>query len=192
MTIREKWRDKTRDEIAGAINSLGIKAEMAERKRTEEKILNPWWTRSLGIIDIPEGPIKWINVIKKDGSDKSPPRWWIIFGIPDGRLTSNRQNIKIRTIRKKSFPLFGKIIDVTWKGNDHGTGIVDALSNDEATDNLAERIGNLEIRTHAKEFHGWTLQVDRKLNWFEPSTTGEDWGDIQKITNYLLSLPVSL
>ena len=192
MTIREKWRDKTRDEIASAINSLGIKAEMAERKRTEEKILNSWLTRSLGIIDIPEGPIKWINVIKKDGSDKSPPRWWIIFGIPDGRLTSNRQKIKIRTIRKKSFPLFGKIIDVTWKGNDHGTGIVDALSNDEVTDNLAERIGNLEIRTHTKEFQGWTLQVDRKLNWFEPSTTSEDWQDIQKIADYLISLPVSL
>jgi len=192
MTIREKWRDKTRDEIASAINSLGIKAEMAERKRTEEKILNSWLTRSLGIIDIPEGPIKWINIVKKDGSDKSPPRWWIIFGIPDGRLTSNRQKIKIRTIRKKSFPLFGKIIDVTWKGNDHGTGIVDALSNDEVTDNLAERIGNLEIRTHTKEFQGWTLQVDRKLNWFEPSTTSEDWQDIQKIADYLISLPVSL
>ena len=192
MTIREKWRDKTRDEIASAINSLGIKTEMAERKRTEEKILNSWLTRSLGIIDIPEGPIKWINIVKKDGSDKSPPRWWIIFGIPDGRLTSNRQKIKIRTIRKKSFPLFGKIIDVTWKGNDHGTGIVDALSNDEVTDNLAERIGNLEIRTHTKEFQGWTLQVDRKLNWFEPSTTSEDWQDIQKIADYLISLPVSL
>lgn len=192
MTIREKWRDKTRDEIASAINSLGIKAEMPERKRTEEKILNSWLTRSLGIIDIPEGPIKWINIVKKDGSDKSPPRWWIIFGIPDGRLTSNRQKIKIRTIRKKSFPLFGKIIDVTWKGNDHGTGIVDALSNDEVTDNLAERIGNLEIRTHTKEFQGWTLQVDRKLNWFEPSTTSEDWQDIQKIADYLISLPVSL
>jgi hypothetical protein len=192
MTMKEKWRDKTRDEIASAINSLGIKTEMAERKRTEEKILDSWWTRSLGIIDIPEGPIKWINVIKKDGSDKSPPRWWIIFGIPDGRLTSNGQKIKIRTIRKKSFPLFGKIIDVTWKGNDHGTGIVNTLSNDTATDKLAERIGNLEIRTHAKEFHGWTLQVDRKLNWFEPSTTGEDWQDIRKIADYLLSLPVSL
>ena len=59
MPIIEKWRDKTRDEIADAINSLGIKAEMAERKRTEENILNSWFTRSLGIIDIPEGPIKW-------------------------------------------------------------------------------------------------------------------------------------
>ena len=171
---------------------MGIKAEIAERNRTEEKILNSWWTRSLGIIDIPKGPIKWINIVKKDGDNKSPPRWWIIFGIPDGRLTSNRQKIKIRTIRKKSFPLFGKIIDVTWKGNDYGAGIVDTLSNDEATDNLAEKIGNLEIRTHAKEFQGWTLQVDRKLNWFEPSTTGKDWEDIQKIADYLISLPFRL
>ncbi len=192
MTMKEKCRDKTRDSIASAINSLGIKAEMAERNRTEEKILNSWWTRSLGIIDIPKGPIKWINIVKKDGDNKSPPRWWIIFGIPDGRLTSNRQKIKIRTIRKKSFPLFGKIIDVTWKGNDYGAGIVDTLSNDEATDNLAEKIGNLEIRTHAKEFQGWTLQVDRKLNWFEPSTTGKDWEDIQKIADYLISLPFRL
>ena len=94
--------------------------------------------------------------------------------------------------QKKSFPLFGKIIDVTWKGNDYGAGIVDTISNDKATDNLAEKIGNLEIRTHAKEFQGWTLQVDRKLNWFEPSTTGKDWEDIQKIADYLISLPFRL
>ena len=88
--------------------------------------------------------------------------------------------------------MFGKIIDVTWKGNDYGPRIVDTLSNDKATDNLAEKIGNLEIRTHAKEFRGWTLQVDRKLKWFDPLTTSKDWEAIQTIADYLLSLSVRL
>ena len=41
---------------------------MAERGREEEKVHNAWWNRSLGVIDLPEGPIKFVNVIKKDQS----------------------------------------------------------------------------------------------------------------------------
>ncbi|MFC2063266.1 hypothetical protein ACFLS8_04925 [Chloroflexota bacterium] len=88
----------------------------------------------------------------------------------------------IKTIRKKTFPLFGKIVDVTWKGGDSGTGLVDTLSNDEAVKSLAKNIGNLTIRSYAKEFQGWTLQVDRR---FKP--TSQDWAAIQKIANHILS-----
>ena len=69
----ESLRDKTRDELAYNLNSLGVKAEMAERARPEDKIDNSWWQRSLGVIDIPEGPVRWINILKKDRSKDSPP-----------------------------------------------------------------------------------------------------------------------
>ena len=70
--MKEKLRDKTRDNLTNALNSLGVKAEMAERKRAEEKVHNAWWNRSLGVIDLPEGPVRWINVIKKDRSKRQP------------------------------------------------------------------------------------------------------------------------
>jgi len=180
--MRELLRDKTRDKLAQKLNSLGIRADLAERGRSEEKIENSWYQRSLGIIDIPEGLVRWINILKKDGSKNSPPRWWIILCIPDERPIPNHKAVDIKTIRKKTFPLFGKVVDVTWKGNDHGTGLAEVLSNDEAVKTLAKKIGNLTVHSYAKEFQGWTLQVDRR---FGP--INQDWATIQKIANYILS-----
>ena len=73
---------------------------------------------------------------------------------------------------------------MTWKGDDHHTGLVDVLSNDESAKNLAKKIGDLVVRSYAKEFQGWILQVDRR---FVP--TSQDWATIQTIANYILSSP---
>jgi len=180
--MKEIFRDKSRDRLVQNLKSLGIRADLAERGRVEEKVENSWYQRSLGIIDIPEGLVRWINILKKDGSGRSPPQWWVILGIPDERPLSNHKAVDIRTIRKKTFPLFGKVFDVTWKGNDHHTGLVQILSNDEAIKNLAKRIGNLTVHSYAKEFQGWTMQVDRR---FKP--TSQDWDTIQKIANHIVS-----
>ena len=150
--MREKLRDKTRDDLARALNSLGVRAEMAERGRMEEKVNNSWFTRSLGVINLPEGPIKWINVVKKDGGKDSPPRWWINLCVPDERPVPFHKEVKVRTVRKKSFPLLGKVVDVNLKGEDYGTGLVYTLSNDESSKALATAVGNLEVRSYSKEF----------------------------------------
>lgn len=182
--MKEAFRDKTRDELTSALNTLGIRAEMSERGRVEEKVQDSWYQRSLGVIDIPEGPIKWINVLKQDGSRHNPPRWWIVFGIPDENHVSNSEPVNISTLRRKSFPLFGKVVDVTWKGDDLGTGLTYVLSNDHTTKDLAKRVGNLEVRSYAEEFQGWALQVDRKLK-----PTNEDWEAILQVAEHLLSSP---
>ena len=72
--------------------------------------------------------------------------------------------------------------NVTWKGYDGGTGLVDTLSEDIPTKTLAKRIGNLEIKSQADRFQGWTLTVDRRF-----SPTGQDWETVEKIANYILS-----
>ena len=131
--MKEWVRDKSRDELADALNSVGAKTEMAERGRAEEKVENSWYQRSLGIIDIPEGSIRWVNILKKGRSQHSPPQWWVVLGIPDDRPVSTRQQTKIKTVREKTFPLFGKVVDVIWKGYDGGTGLVNTLSKDVPT-----------------------------------------------------------
>ena len=50
--MKETFRDRTGDELTYALNSLGVGAEMAERKRVEEAIHNGLFRRSLGVIDI--------------------------------------------------------------------------------------------------------------------------------------------
>ncbi len=182
--MKEAFRDKTRDELTMSLNALGIWAEMSERGRDEEKVQDTWYQRSLGVIDLKEGPIKWINVLKQDGSRHNPPRWWIVFGIPDGSHVSSGEQVKISTVRRKSFPLFGKVVDVTWGGDDQGTGLTYILSNDHTTKELAKRVGNLEVRSYAEDFQGWALQVDRKLK-----PTPEDWEAILQVAEHLLSSP---
>jgi len=180
--MRELLRDKTRDKLAQNLNSLGVAAVLSERNRIEEKVENSWYQRSLGIIDIPEGLVRWINILKKDGSRNSPPRWWVILGIPDERPVPDHKKDDIKTIRKKTFPIFGKVVDVIWKGNDYGTGLAEILSNDNDIKNVAKNVGNLTIHSYAKEFQGWTLQVDRRF-----TLTNQDWAAIQKIADYTLS-----
>ena len=182
--MKENFRDKTRDGLIHVLNSIGIKAEIAERDRAEEKVEDSWYQRSLGVIDIPDGAIRWINVLKQDGGKNNPPRWWIVMGIPDESSASISKQIKIKTKRKKSFPLFGKVIDVTWEGEDGGTGLAKTLSDDVPIKTLAKRSGNLEIKSQAGIFQGWSLTVDRKF-----SPTREDWVTVEKISDYILSSP---
>ena len=104
--LKETFRDKSRDNLANTLIKLGIKAEMAERGMVQEKIGDEWYTRRQGIINIQDHPIKWINICKKDRSKDSPPSWKYIFIVPDERLVSGKDKIKIKTVRKKSFPVF--------------------------------------------------------------------------------------
>ena len=75
MGLKEKFRDKSIDKLAWTLTNLtGVKAQISERKRPEEKVENSWYLRSLGVIDITDGPIKWISILKKDGSQNNPPK----------------------------------------------------------------------------------------------------------------------
>ena len=180
--MKEKFRDKTRDNLNQDLNFIGVKTGLAERDHERESVENSWHQRSLGVINVAESSIPWINVLKRDGDGKNPPRWWMVFGIPDDRSSEIHQRTEIKTIRKKSFPLFGKIKNVTWKGEDDGLGLINKLSVDLEIKTLAKRVGNLEIKRQTGAFQGWTLVLDRK---FHPSN--EDWNTIEKIANYVLS-----
>ncbi|MBN2238503.1 MAG: hypothetical protein JW712_01910 [Dehalococcoidales bacterium] len=177
-------RDKTRDKITDNLVSIGVKAEMAERGRPEEKIEKSWFLRSLGIIDIHDSPVRWINVLRRDGNKNSPPRWWYVFCIPDERHVPGYKAVNIRTVRKKSFPVFGKVVDVIWKGNDHGTGLIEQLTWDNEIKDLSKNAGNLTVHSYTKEFMGWTIQVDRR---FQPAPS--DWAGIQKLAEFILESP---
>ena len=182
--MKERLRDKTRDELTLALNALSIHAAMAERGRPEEKIQNAWTNRSQGIIDVQEGSIRWVNCLKQDGSQYSPPQWWTVFGIPDERSFSEQRAVKIKTVRSKSFPLFGKVVDVTWKGEDYATRLISVLANDPAIKSFVKNTGDVEIESHAEGFQGWIVQVYGKF-----AARQQDWDMVQRIAERLLSCP---
>ena len=177
--MREKLRDKTRDKLAEQLNAIGVTATLSGRDRPEEKVGNRLFRRSLGIIDITDGGlIKWINIIKQDRQKDSPPRWWIYLGVPGDMQLPKSRSVNIRTKRKKSFPLFGKIIGVTWKGQDRNHGLAKKLSDDVETHNLATGIGNIRVQTLHEDFNGWSIEIDRR---FDP--TPEIWKSLQRVAD---------
>ena len=62
--------------------------------------------------------ISYINIIKKWGSKNDPTRWWIYFAIPFQTSESKKDYIEVKSIRKKTLPIFGKVVSVAWQYND--------------------------------------------------------------------------
>ncbi|MEE2885615.1 MAG: hypothetical protein VX701_07990 [Chloroflexota bacterium] len=188
--MKEKLRDQSRDNLARALNDIGVTASLAERNRTEEQVENSWYQRSLGIIDISSGPVKWINILKQDSGQHNPPRWWAILGIPDEKPISDQNKIQIKTVRKKTIPLFGKVVGVKWKGDDANTGLVSTLNRDESIFDLTKQIGDLEVKNQSDVFQGWTLIFDlKRFIRGNRYSGGQHWEIIGNIADRLLAAP---
>ncbi|MAW66869.1 MAG: hypothetical protein CL708_03370, partial [Chloroflexi bacterium] len=105
----KNFRDKTRDNLCQNLIDLGIDCDMSERGIRADKLQNPWHRKSLGVIKInSKSSIEFINIIKQDRSKDRPPRWWYYFAVPDQSVKSKPNQIEVRSIRKKTFPVFGK------------------------------------------------------------------------------------
>ena len=139
------------------------------------------------MLTIPEGLVNTVTIHHRPRGKNSPPRWWYLFCIPDARISS-KNNMKLKTKRKKSTPLFGKVIDTTWQGNDYGSGLAKRLSDDKEVDDFTAKVGNIQIYAHSKAFRGWVLEIDRQ---FRPRYLN-DWESIQKIADYLVRAPIGL
>lgn len=179
--MREKLRDKTRDQLADALNALGVGAEVAERGRGEERV-GASWAQSLGVIDIAEGPVRWINVVRQ--SNQYGSRWWLVFGAPEASedLRERREEIKLNTLRRKSFPLIGRVTNITWTDNGNAGDLLTALSDDPAVKAFVRRNGDVEIRNDDEHFRGWTLRIGKRL---KPSK--RDWEGIRAMAEHLLA-----
>ena len=176
----EKLRDKTRDKLHKNLLNIGIDCTLSERGVRADKLQNPWYRKSLGVIKINSNyPIEFINIIKKDRGKNSPPRWWYYFAIPTDLVKSKSDSIEVRSIRKKTFPIFGKIKSVEWKHNTHSQNIANQFTQDSDINSLAINFGNVKIESIDKDFSGYTfsgftIEIERK-NW-------KDWGNNRKIS----------
>ena len=176
----EKIRDKTRDDLYQNLIDLGIDCELSKRGVRADKLQNPWRRKSLGVIKINSSfPIEFINIIKKDRGKNNPPRWWYYFAIPTDLVKSKSDSIEVRSIRKKTFPIFGKVKSIEWEHNTHSQNIANQFTQDSDINSLAINIGNVKIESMDKDFSGYTfsgftIEIERK-NW-------KDWGNNRKIS----------
>ena len=192
----ETLRDKSRDKIAESLEAAGIQAHMVDRdlRRPEENLRTSHLLgkhSSLGLIDIrTDSPISWINVVRTKRADKhGPARYRVVFGIPDQSIPMNHKQLKLKTVRKKTFPLFGRVIGVSWRGEADTLGLVGTLSQDEEIDRAVVNLGDVTIFTHPNQFQGWTIEINKIFSPHPPAVTIDRWESLEKIASYLLASP---
>ena len=185
---REKLRDKSRDDMVQRLNATGVKATTAERGRSEENIRSGRFHRSLGLIDIEEDVINWINVVRIKSRDKNgPSRYRTVFAIPDATIPLEHEALRVTTVRKKSFPIFGKVVGIHWKSEEKLNPLVELFAKDEEVEALVTEVGDVQIHTHPGIFQGWTIEILTVGSVFEPHKV--HWNVIHKIADYLISSP---
>lgn len=182
-----KFRDDTRDQLCTALKDLGLDAQMAARGRVEQKIyFGPRW--SLGVIDIAEGPIRWVNVTQETitwGGEDPPLLHFVVYGVPDPRVGPGFPKVRV------------KITGVRWKGKDFGLGIVDRLSQDVS---VASAIMDGAINPFLNVM--WPRAVPRveiraypyRSCWMLATPTlapsKQEWDCYQAIARHLLATPI--
>lgn len=164
--------------------SFGVSSQLSSERRSEENIGKPRFHTSYGIIDIHDGPIKWAQVSwTRAGRHGEHLKEELILAVPDDQLVAVGKNIEIKTIKRKAIPIIGKTIDVTWRGNDNGMGLIEALSNDVDVKHLVMGTSNTKIKWHGPQYLVWIISQSYKD--YRPS----DWEAFQKIANMIISAP---
>ena len=185
--LKDLVRDDTRDRIYKTLQNMGISAQMAERGRSEEEVgLRPYF-KSLGLIDIRESPISWINVIRKRITHIT--EYFLNYCMPDSRLSQVSPEVLFKTSHKRKFLVFGKISDLTWEGKDSDTGIINQLNSDSV---LKEAVINSKV-VYTVTSYGkggyWIISSSYTELNVNPtrSPSEEEWYSCQLIAQHLLA-----
>ena len=180
-----RFRVMNRDRICDRLGALGADARLAGRGRAEEQITNGIQCGSLGLIDIREGPIRWVNVRKVRQYGDPQGSHFTDYGVPDPRLELYSRRPAIKSVRTKEFPLVGRVIDLHWKGEDFGLGIISRLNSDFQLKRPIMSSQDVKIYAcgHHSDYHScWIISTET----FD-SPSRELWNCYQSIAQHLLA-----
>lgn len=181
--LKEAMRNKAREELCAALCAFGVVARIAERGRPEEET-TPWWGHSLGVIDVGQGPIGWIN-ITYDYSPEGGSFYLTDYGVPVPRYPPE---LKIKLVGVRTFPIFGEFEDVRWLGDDHGLGIGRRLSNDPTIRSAIRGIGDHISVVGSSNHRYWLIRHETFFSSNIPSVL--QWRCYQAMAEHLLEVRV--
>ena len=184
--IKDTFRDKTRDKLCSYLQTMGIDAQMAERGRPQESIDSVVSTKTLGIIDIAKGPIRWVNVTNRivPGGFRWTGRviYDIKYVVPDTRLRAKSAEVQIKS----------SVVGNTWqwKGRDSGLGVIDRLNSNTSMAHALIQSNSAQITIRAyPDYRLWVMStvIDQiRLTPYLKSLP-HLWDLYQSIARHLLS-----
>ncbi len=157
---------------------MRIGAQPATDSHIKKKIGCPG--DSIFVVDIPEGLISWIHQWGWVTANTTP-FIQTDYGISDYRLASNLPEPQIASVRVKSFPLLGKVVDLHWKGEDFGLGIISLLNYDMSIKHTIMRSHDVRIVAHG-DYRCWIMSVSTQAIPSEGM-----WNCYQAIASHLLA-----
>jgi len=184
-------RESTREDFYDGLRNLGIEAQIGQRGHIEGVPLISD-ERSLGMIDISKGPIRWVNLrVARRGRVID---FFADYGIPDPRDELGQVGeIRIELACRRSFPLVFRVTDVYWEGKDKGLGIIDRLNSDILLKGQLMRdrgivgwlVGIIEVTVmliYDRKNRCWIIRV-----FSVDSPSLELWNCYQQIARHLLT-----
>lgn len=146
---RKKVGPRKREELCQYLKEMGIKACLAERGDDKEKIglRRASGQKSEGTIQLQEQNINFINIISV--SSQYGTNYFLDHLVKSPNIMGARTPKKTRLIRKKSPPLWGKVVAIEWRGDE---SLAQSLNLDYS---LEDRL----LRSNLKDFKGsiWIL-----------------------------------
>lgn len=187
-----------RNKVCARLCSIGLNAHMVERGRAEENVGLDWVMRkddkSLGLIEIHESQICWVNVIETKsgkGTQGETVRYENVYIVPDSTLYTRGDDWLIESTRQKGVPLIGRVLDIKWKANCEDELIM-RLGQDVLLNQTLIRLNeDVQMRSFPK-YGCWAISSSKYmhdwLHWVVGRSipSREQWDCYEMITRFLL------
>ena len=136
--IKARIKDRTRRRLSTDLHIMGLNVHIAERGQPEEGVSGGLMGNSLGLIAVQDSPIKWLNLLEHPASRYASATYTNVYVVPDNRVRSGGY-LELRSTRKRSASVYGRVIDLYWTANFVGTRVV-INPEEEWDDDMEERL----------------------------------------------------
>jgi len=119
LRARKKGSLRKMEQLLQHLQEIGVKASLLERGVEEEKVgvSRAWGQRSEGVIQIAGRNVNYINVISI--ASQYGVRYFLDYLVRSPSWTGKKNRKKTRMVRKKSSGMWGRVVDIEWKGDDY-------------------------------------------------------------------------
>ncbi len=121
LALRKRRKESSQNvaQLLHHLQEIGVKASLLEKGAEEEKVgvSRASGQRSEGIIKIESRNINYINVISV--SSQYGVNYFLDYLVTSPSWPGKKNKKKTKMVRKKSSGIWGRVVDIEWKGDDY-------------------------------------------------------------------------
>jgi hypothetical protein len=130
--ITDKLKGGLRYTLCQGLRDADIQARVVERGRKEETIAGGLLGNSLGVLEIRDTPVRWVNIIEHPGSRFAPTTHTNVYIVPDEQLHGGGY-FDLRSVPVRSSSVHGRVIDLRWEASFTGSRLSIATGDTQNT-----------------------------------------------------------